>query len=244
MNPYVFIFGCARSGNTLVQRIADAHPELAVMHGTRWVARWYEEGIGVTPDGQVTPELVDRLPTHERFKALELEPDELRRLYEEYVGRSYADFVTAIYDRFGQRHGKPRVGDKTPEYAKSLRTLHELWPEAKLVHVIRDGRDVCLSVAEWRKGATRLSTWDEDPVATTAVWWDLNVRLAREAGRPLGADLYHEVRYEALVADPAGESARLCAFLEDPVRRGDASASMRGGSAAMPGSMRRLRGCR
>jgi Sulfotransferase family len=216
MNPYVFFVGCARSGNTLVQRLADAHPELAVMHGTRWIARWHEKRIGVTADGDVTAELVERLPRHERFKALEIQPEELTRVYRENQGVSYAAFVSALFDRFGKRRGKQLVGDKTPEYVKSIRTLHMLWPGAKFVHIIRDGRDVCLSVAEWRKGATRFPTWHDDPVATTAVWWDLNVRLAREAGRQLGPDLYYELRYEALVADAAGECARMCAFLEIP----------------------------
>jgi hypothetical protein len=216
VNPYVFFVGCPRSGNTLVQRLADAHPELAVMHGTRWIAPWYEQRIGVTEDGQVMAELVERLPQHPRFKALEMEPEELRRLYREDQDVSYADFVTALFDLFGKRRGKHLVGDKTPEYVKSLPALHALWPEAKFVHIIRDGRDVCLSVAEWGKGATRWPTWDDDPVATTAAWWELNVRLAREAGRQLGSDLYHEMRYEALVADAAGECAHLCEFLEIP----------------------------
>jgi hypothetical protein len=216
MNPYVFLVGCARSGNTLVQRLADAHPELAVMHGTRWIPRWYEKRIGLTPDGRVTKELVERLPRHKRFKALEIGPAELRRMHQEMPDVTYAPFVTALFDRFGKRRGKRLVGDKTPEYTKWLRTLHRLWPQARFVHVIRDGRDVCLSVADWRKGATSFSTWEEDPVATTAVWWELHVRLAREAGRAWGPRLYHEVRYEALVADPAGECAHLCAFLDIP----------------------------
>jgi hypothetical protein len=213
MNPYVFFVGCARSGNTLVQRLADAHPDLAVMHGTRWIAPWYEKRIGLTPDGLVTAELVERLPRHERFKALEIDPADLRGVYREYQRAFYADFVSALFDRFGERRGKHLVGDKTPEYVKSVPTLHTLWPKARFVHIIRDGRDVSLSVFEWGKGATRWPTWDDDPVATTAVWWELNVRLAREAGRRLGAELYHELRYEALVADPAGECARLCTFL-------------------------------
>jgi hypothetical protein len=216
VNPYVFFVGCPRSGNTLVQRLADAHPELAVVHGTRWIARWYERRIALTEDGRVTADLLERLLRHKRFKALEMEPNDLMRLYWENPAAPYSDFVTALFDRFGERHGKRLVGDKSPEYVRSIPTLHSLWPKVRFVHTIRDGRDVCLSVAEWRKGATRFPTWDSDPVATTAVWWDRNVRLAREAGRRLGVGLYHELRYEALVADPAGECARLCAFLEIP----------------------------
>jgi hypothetical protein len=59
----------------------------------------------------------------------------------------------------------------------------------------------------------RYRTWPEDPASTIALWWEREVRLACEDGRALGPELYCETRYEALVADPAGESARLCAFL-------------------------------
>jgi hypothetical protein len=216
MNPYVFFVGCPRSGTTLVQRLGNAHPELAVAHETRWIARWYANRIGLTSDGHVTAALVERLPQHARFKAFKMKPEELADVYRDRELVSYADFVSRLFDRFAARRGKRLAGDKTPDYALHIRTLHELWPRAKFVHIIRDGRDVCLSMLEWQKGAARFSTWHDDPRTTIAVWWDWHVRLGREAGFVLGPDLYHEVRYEALVADPAGQCARLCAFLGIP----------------------------
>src|SRR5262245_29419400 len=88
-----------------------------------------------------------------------------------------------------------------------------------LVHVIRDGRDVALSVRNWKepvKLLRRSPTWDEDPVTTLALWWEWHVRLGREAGRTLGHSRYYEIHYESLVARPAEECARLCAFLDVP----------------------------
>jgi hypothetical protein len=216
MNPYVFFVGCPRSGTTLVQRLANAHPELAVAHETRWIVRWYEQRIGLTAEGYVTPELVERLPQHSRFKALKVKPDDLARVYRDCEPTRYAEFVSMLFDRFAARRGKRLAGDKSPAYVRSLRTLHELWPQAKFVHVIRDGRDVCLSVLDWLQGPRRFPTWQADPIATTAVWWEWNVRLGREAGKELGTDLYCELRYEALMEEPDAECRRLCAFLELP----------------------------
>jgi hypothetical protein len=216
VNPYVFFVGCPRSGTTLVQRLANAHPELAVAHETRWIVRWYERRIGVTARGFITPEFVELLPTHGRFKALKIKPDELVRAYRDCEPVRYADFVSTLFDRFAARRGKRLAGDKSPAYVRSLPTLHALWPEARFVHIIRDGRDVCLSVLDWQQGVPGFPTWEEDPVTTTAVWWDWNVRLGREAGQALGCDLYCELRYEALIADPERECARLCRFLELP----------------------------
>jgi hypothetical protein len=82
--------------------------------------------------------------------------------------------------------------------------------------VIRDGRDVALSMMHWPKVHPKpgdFTTWNEDPVSTAALWWELNVSRGREARKLLGSELYYEARYESLVARPREECAALCAFL-------------------------------
>jgi hypothetical protein len=216
LNPYVFLAGCPRSGTTLLGRIGDAHPELAVVHETRWIPRCFEHREGLSPDGVVTPSLVTRLREPRVLKPLAIDERELEGLIRDGEGVPFSSFVTALFDRYGERYGKRLVGDKSPGYVRYLPMLHELWPEAKFVHIIRDGRDVCLSVLEWRKGVTSFSTFDEDPFTTIGVWWEWYVQLGREGGSQLGPGLYHELRYESLVAEPERESSRLCEFLGIP----------------------------
>jgi hypothetical protein len=219
MNPFVFIVGCLRSGTTLLRRMVDAHPHLAIIHETEWVPRWFEKGIGITPDGLVTPELIDRLLEFRKFADLRIGREELESLLEGGEPLSYSSFVSGIFDLYGKAQGKRLVGEKSPGYVRYLRTLHHLWPEAKFVHLIRDGRDVCLSVMNWKKAgrtAGRYAPWAEDPISTAALWWEWHVRLGREAGASLGPGLYREARHESLVADPASECRALCAFLGIP----------------------------
>jgi hypothetical protein len=216
LNPYVFFVGCPRSGTTLLRRIGDAHPELAIIRELHWLPRWWEGRVGVTPDGDVTRELVHRLVAHPRFARLEVPAERVAELVADGRGKHYADFVTALFDLHGQIKGKRYVGEKTPKYVRHLPTLNELWPHTKVVHLIRDGRDVTLSVLDWKRAernAGRFPTWDEDPVTTTALFWECNVRLGRETGTLLGPDRYHELRYEALVVDPELECHKLCDFL-------------------------------
>jgi hypothetical protein len=213
VNPYAFFVGCPRSGTTLLGRIGDAHPRLAVIHETRWIAGWYKKRRGLTAEGAVTDELLERLREHPRFAKLGLDPSSVDGLLRRDHPVHYADFVASLFDLYGEQRGKRLVGDKTPRYVRDLPTLHALWPHAKFVHLIRDGRDVCLSVLDWRKGAPRFTTWDEDAVSTTALWWEWNVKLGREAGTLLGPELYYELRYEALVTEPERECRALCAFL-------------------------------
>ncbi len=219
MNPYVFIVGCPRSGTTLLQRMVDAHPDVAIIFETHWIPRWFEKGRELTPDGLVTQELARRLFEDRRFKNLKVGREEVERLVASSGPMSYPTFVTALFDLHGTVKGKRLVGDKTPAYVRSIPSLHALFPEARFVHIIRDGRDVALSIMNWDRADSatgRFATWSEDPVSTTALWWEWNVRLGREDGEALGPELYREVYYEALVSEPAEESAALCGFLGIP----------------------------
>jgi hypothetical protein len=204
VNPYVFIVGCPRPGNTLLQRIVDAHPDIAIIPQTRWIPRWFDKRRGLTPEGVVTRQLVEELLGYDKFAKLKIRREELENLigYSEPI--PYSDFVAGFFDLYGQRQGKRLVGDKTPRYARSIRTLHALWPRAKFVHIIHDGRDVCLSVLDWEyadRGPARFASWSEDPVTTVALWWELYLHLGREAGASLDPGLYREVPYEDAMLD-------------------------------------------
>jgi hypothetical protein len=101
-----------------------------------------------------------------------------------------------------------------------MKTLHTLWPRARFVHLVRDGRDVFLSTTDWPKGQQKrpavFAYWKDDAESTTAFFWELNVRLGRTVGNLLGPELYYEVRYESLVRNPVEECMALCAFLGVP----------------------------
>src|SRR5688572_8645643 len=217
MNPYVFFVGCPRSGTTLLRRIGDAHSELAVAPEQHWLPRYWLQRIGITPEGMVTGDLLDMLLADRRFELLELPFKRVAELVENGPPTHYARFVAELFDLYGEVKGKRLVGEKTPKYVRYLSTLHSLWPHAKVVHLIREGRDVALSLVEWSKAERnvgRFSSWEEDAVTTAAIFWEWNVRLGQEARRFLGPERYCELRYEALVADPERECRKLCDFLE------------------------------
>lgn len=218
-NPYVFIVGSPRSGTTLLARMMDSHPLIAVVHELQWVPRFYEKRKRLIRNGSVTRDMIPRLLELPRFARLKVGEAEL----EELIGAgpiAYSDFVSALFDRYGELEKKPLVGEKTPAYARSLRTLHGLWPRTRFVHVIRDGRDVCLSMVSWTKASRAAGrfgrAWSRDPVMTAALFWEWNVRLALEAAGTFDPRLYHEVRYETLVASSEVAWRELCAFLDLP----------------------------
>ncbi|HZZ87178.1 MAG TPA: sulfotransferase, partial [Caulobacteraceae bacterium] len=130
--------------------------------------------------------------------------------------------------------GRPEVqrwGWKLPETANAMPVVARLFPEARVIHLVRDGRDVAFSpfVAPkarfWRKiyfGDDRIRSWRGLAMTQrayrrhghlfNAARWVNSVTLGRSYGAPL-AERYLEMSYEALVADPGAELARVAAFL-------------------------------
>jgi hypothetical protein len=199
-----------------LQRLFDAHPQLAVTPETHWIVRFHKKLTHKGREALVTPRFVPKMFAYHRFPEMGLSREQIQRLFDDDGVVPYARFVSKVFALYGAARGKELVGDKTPGYARHVPLLHELFPGARFVHLIRDGRDVCLSAIDWRRPGKLLacaSSWREDPVTTAALWWNWHVRMARESGRELGPSLYCELRYESLVAAPADECARLCAFL-------------------------------
>jgi hypothetical protein len=210
-DPYLFIVGCARSGTTLVHRIVDAHPEIAITPEMHWITRHFK-----SRNGLVASALVSELVGHKRFAQFEIPREQFEGLLGSGEAIPYPTFLRRVFGLYGKINNKPLVGNKTPAYIRRMLDLHALWPEAKFVHIIRDGRDVCLSVLNWKKAnhiVGRYASWEEDPVSTTALWWERKVRKGREDGAALGPGLYQETLYEDLVDDPERECKRLCEFL-------------------------------
>jgi hypothetical protein len=221
-NPFLFIVGCPRSGTRLLGRLVNAHPDVAVIHEARFVPGWFVHRRGLTPDGLVTREFVERLAEFPRFEQLDVERGQLEAMVGSDEVMPYSTFISQLFDLHGEAQGKPRVGDKSPRYVRHIPTLHGLFPGARFIHLIRDGRDVYLSLSNWKKVVergglvARYPTWDQDRASTAALWWERLVRLGREDGAALAPELYHELRYEALVSDPAAECRELCRFLGVP----------------------------
>src|SRR5215469_385570 len=221
MNPYLFIVGCARSGTTLLQRIINAHSQVAITPESPWICRLFEQGRGLTAEGVVKRELIPLLlqDLSPRYARLKIGSPELLRLLESDHAIHYRSFVSSIFDLYGKAKGKELVGNKTPGFVRKIQTLQCLWPRARVIHLVRDGRDVCLSMINRPLNSPNrgpLSTWSQDPVTTTALWWEWSVKLGRQAGNALGCGLYYEMRYESLVARPQEECRALCGFLGLP----------------------------
>jgi len=215
-NPYVFVVGCPRSGTTLLQRMLDSHPLLTVANDPHFI----EYGIrGEDGDVPLTAKLVERVLSYRTFGRLGLSVEEARAAARRAT--TYAEFVRTLFTALATKRNKPLAGEKTPHYVRFLPLLHGLFPQARFIHIIRDGRDVALSTLEWARpdrGPGRFRLWASEPVAVCALSWRWHVATGRRDGSPLG-QLYREVRYEALLEDPETILRELMDVIELPFAR-------------------------
>ena len=215
-NPYLFVVGCPRSGTTLLQRMLNNHPQLAVANDTHFITKCIMKPKEMI-NPPLTKELIEKVKGYRRFSRLGLTDVAVIRATEK--AKTYAEFVSFLYKEYGNMNGKLLAGEKTPDYVRNLPILHSLFPWAKSIHIIRDGRDVALSTLEWAKGGKgprRIKLWNKEPVAVCALWWRKNVEFGRIDGVELGAFAYREVKYEDLVTWPDKTIQGLTEFINLP----------------------------
>lgn len=196
-----FIVGSPRSGTTLVRAILDGHSRLSVPPESRFIVG---RGWGRLRRRR-RPRTLEQLLAHPDLARWRLDREQIERSLSAHPVPTYRDLVSAPFEAYAERAGKPRWGDKTPDYVHHLRELDELFPSARVIHVIRDGREVAASLAEFPFGP---------PSAVSGAFrWRRYVRTGRRAGAWLGPRRYLELRLEELTADPQRVTRAICEFL-------------------------------
>jgi hypothetical protein len=117
--------------------------------------------------------------------------------------------VGAFYDELLEGTGKSRIGDKTPNNGPYLERIARTFPEAGIIHLVRDGRDVALSSMASRRGINFRNTFE------LGLGWGAG-NLRRAAFGEQHPDRYLRVYYEDLVQDPRGQLQAVCEFLGEP----------------------------
>jgi hypothetical protein len=199
--PFPFVVGARRSGASLVQAVFDSHPLMAVPPECDFV-------VALAPDGRrpfTLRRFLDTLYADERFRRWRLPRAEVELSFTADPPPTYTDAVRRVYSLWAERRGKRRYADKNPDHVLRIPALDALFPEARIIHVIRDGRDVAASCLELGWANT---------IEQAALHWRRHVQQGRVAGRLLPSIRYHELRYEDLVTDPEPTVRRLCQAVE------------------------------
>ena len=197
----IVVFGAPRSGTTYVQELLNQHPHVYVSHEAR-VFAWLHRAMNVLPH-------LDQFVFSHREQFIR------------HLRATLPDIVRDFYTEL--EPGRPFWGDKNPHYADPdnygcLEMIATVFPEARFVHVIRDGRDVVASLLRRRHD-------DGEPWASfedTHNTWINHVNIGCNFGF-INAERYFELRYEDFVGNDLAGAQRLFAFLDidfDPAVEG------------------------
>ena len=203
--PAPFVVGLTRSGTTLLRMMLDAHPELTIPPETHFVP----ELIKAARAGADAEAMLAVIKSNRTWRDFGLDAAELRKRLDLAGPGDGAGAGRAFFTAYAERQGKPRWGDKTPAYMLSVQRIGRTLPEARFIHLIRDGRDVALS-----QSARALN--EQPPPSEQAARWVKRIRKSREQAATLKGPRYVEARYEELVRDPEATLRRICAFVELP----------------------------
>jgi hypothetical protein len=204
MSSPTVVLGVSRSGTTLLKAMLDAHSQLAIPSESYFLPQLWDRH-GEQPERDAFVEDLTRL---QRLREWGVDPEDVRARLPERP--TFAEAVQSIFQLYAESRRKPRFGEKTPLYMQHLDVLERAFPDARYVHIVRDGRDAATSMrAMTRRPRFNLSR--PRGVGDFAAAWQREVRAARLFGR---THPYHELRYEDLVEEPETRLREVCAFLE------------------------------
>jgi hypothetical protein len=194
-NGHIFIGGAGRSGTTLVRVLLDAHsriccgPEMKIL----------QDVAGLYQVASAMPAVTEGYANS---------PVDLQKYFREFVENLSANFR--------RNSGKPRWAEKTPHNVRFMAPLGSIFPEARFIHVIRDGRDVACSLVtmDWKDFRTGKKLEYLQSIRNAAKYWREVVRRGQQqAAEPHLRDRVMEVRYEALVTETEQTMRKVLDFL-------------------------------
>ncbi len=198
----IFIVGCPRSGTTLMRRILDRHPSIAICPETQFQRLVYSrrKAFGDLSNLSNRRGLIDEYLSSRFIRRMELDQAGLAEQLQR-EGANYRTMFSSLLRYYADSQGKSRFGEKTPQHALFLETLCEWFPNAAILHMVRDPHATVASMQRM--------PWRHSVVANARIWLKLN-RAARRFRQWPG---YLEVRYEALVTDPERGIREICSFI-------------------------------
>jgi len=220
----LFVIGSPRSGTSLLRLILTSHSEIIVPPECGFIVWLYEKYCAWSSsdalDADSRAQYLDDLFLCKKFDTWGTERAALDELLAEHYPADYAGLCATIYMAYARKHSRTVTiwGDKNNFHINHLPTLRSIYPDARFVHIVRDGRDVACSYREvMLRGSSspyspNLNT-DIDAIATE---WSTNVLKVNDYLSSLDASRQMLIRYEDLVENTKTSVMEICRWLGLP----------------------------
>lgn len=192
----IFLTGFARSGTTWVNRLMQDYFDAGFVNEGQFIVN-FGKRIQRYGDLRILPnrERLVRDLTKDRFFSILSSNYKVDVDWGRITSRagSFAEIVKGVLAQIAEQTGKHRIGSKYPVFGRYLGLLNDLFPDCKVIHVIRDGRDCALS--------HKRVTWGHQNTYSAAVHWRAYIQAARRGSEAMRGR-YLEIRYENLLLEP------------------------------------------
>ena len=202
----IFIIGVGRSGTTLLQSMLHSHPSIHFTPETHFVKKYLSKaGKSRGKDAELIGKIRRDKDLVSISKKLNDHCDQV--IHSDYSERGMADLFELILSENSEN--SEFIGDKDPMNVNYLKTIKREFPDARILHIIRDPRDVVLSRIK--------SEWGNDRgLAFHVAEYIHGIRKSRKEGRQLFGDNYLEIKYEELLSNAISVMTKVCDFLSLP----------------------------
>lgn len=209
----VFVMGCHRSGTNLLYDMLLSAGGFAIYRGMLPIYKILIPRFGSMESRTNREKIVETWLRSKGFRRTGLDAE---RVSAEIVDqcRNGGDFIRVVMDAVARSQQTQRWAMYDADSVLHVGRIKRDVPNALFVHIIRDGRDIALSLK--KMGGFTPLPWDRSESASllaTALYWKWMVRRGRAYGRELPTD-YIEVRYEDLMTNPQQELRKLGHFLD------------------------------
>lgn len=210
----VFVLGCPRSGTTLLYHMLLSAGGFAVYRTESSVFNVLRPYFGNFANPSNRKRLIDAWIQSRLFQVSGLDECQIRaKLMREC--RSAGDFLRIVMEEISRRQGVSRWADCTPEHLLYIPEIKRAFPNALVIHMIRDGRDVALSL-EKQHWIRPLFSRTGSALLAAGFYWEWIVRKGRELGNDIAPN-YMEVRFRELVLSPPEALRKISRFIGQPL---------------------------
>lgn len=208
----IFIVGAQRSGTTLLRYILSSHPQIYIPPESNFIPRYFGQGERSTFSRERAVEIVEGILGYSTFfKDWKLNLPDAEKVVDSSPDLTPGEIINTLYTEYASQYGSTRWGDKSPIYSDYMDLIQRIFPNAQFIHIIRDGRDVSVSMLKTYHSA-RFFYVD---LYYAAEVWKQRVIMARRSGQRMGQSNYYELHYEDLTANPEEEIRKICEYLDE-----------------------------
>ena len=209
---HIFVIGSARSGTTLITSIISKSSQIANYPAeTKILECKTRYGDLMSKDNRKA--FLDDWFNSRQYKRSGLSKHEFLGIFDR-SSSNYSNLLSSFMNLVAEKQGKNLWIDSTPGYVFYLEEISNQFPNSKIIHMIRDGRAVALSLAKLGWSGSATSSFDK-AIISASLKWQKSVTTAKQASLFLN-NRYYELRYEDFVIDPINEVRKLSTFIELP----------------------------